>query len=473
MNTYRHKSPASQFLAFFTLFIFLGSVASGYCQTGYDRPNVVIVFLDDSGWGDFKPFGNPSYPTPNVDQLAREGCRFNNFYVPQAICSASRSALLSGCYPGRTKVFGAHGPNARGLDPKYATIAEMLKPRGYATAVAGKWHIGDQPATRPPARGFDESSGLMYSNDMWEFHPERPDYWGRFPLKFWKNGKVINERVTKEHQPNLTTWYTEHAVEFIRKQGDKPFFLYVPHSMPHVPLFCSEKFKGKSGSGLYGDVMMEIDWSVGEINKALKAAGVDKKTLVVFTSDNGPWISYGNHAGSTPFREAKASGFDGGIRSACIMKFPKIIKAGTTSTRALSTIDLLPTIAHLTGASLPSNPVDGKNVWDLILGKEGTKSPHEYYPFSTGNRFEGIITGDGRWKLHLPHSYRTLVEAANDGQAGKYRQETISLSLFDLKNDPYETTSVLSQHPDIVKKLKVLAEKHRVKFYPNQKPGDA
>lgn len=473
MNTHRYRTPADNLVAAVTLLVFLVSIGTSYPQTEFERPNVVIVFLDDSGWSDFKPFGNPSYPTPNVDQLASEGCRFNNFYVPQAVCSASRSALLSGCYPGRTKVFGAHGPNARGLDPKYATIAEMLKPRGYATAIAGKWHIGDQSATRPPARGFDESSGLMYSNDMWEFHPENPEHWGKFPLKFWKNGKVINERVTKEHQPYLTTWYTEHAVEFIRNQGNKPFFLYVPHSMPHVPLFCSAKFKGKSGAGLYGDVMMEIDWSVGEINQALKEAGIEKKTLVVFTSDNGPWISYGNHAGSTPYREAKASGFDGGIRSACIMKFPNVIKAGTASTRALSTIDLLPTIAHLTGAKLPVNPVDGKNVWDLIIGKEGANNPNEYYPFSTGNKFEGVITGDGRWKLHVPHSYRTLVKAGNDGNAGKYRQTTIGLALFDLKNDPYETTNVLSQNPEIATKLKILAEKHRAKFYPKQKPADA
>jgi len=228
-------------------------------QSSKQPPNFVIIFLDDSGWADFVPFGNPPYSTPNVEQLAKDGCRFDNFYVPQAVCSASRSALLSGCYPGRTKVFGAHGPNARGLDPKYATTAEVLKKRGYTTAVFGKWHIGDQPDTRPLARGFDESCGLMYSNDMWEFHPGNPEHWGKFPLQFYENGKVTIERVTKEHQPMLTTWYTEHAVDFINRCKDKPFFLYVPHSMPHVPLFVSEKFKGKSGAGLYGDVIMEID----------------------------------------------------------------------------------------------------------------------------------------------------------------------------------------------------------------------
>jgi len=253
----------------------------GICraQSGGKPPNVVVIFLDDSGWADFEPFSvrspkdsSPAYHTAHVKQLADEGCCFHNFHVPQAVCSASRAALLSGCYPGRTKVFGAHGPRAR---------------------------------------GFDESCGLMYSNDMWEFHPENPEHWGKYPLQFWDNGKVTIERVTKEHQPMLTTWYTEHAVDFINRNKDKPFFLYVPHSMPHVPIFCSEKFKGKSGAGLYGDVMMELDWSVGQITEALKRNGVEDNTLVIFTSDNGPWISYGNHAGKTPYREAKGTGFDG------------------------------------------------------------------------------------------------------------------------------------------------------------------
>ena len=260
-------------------------------------PNFVIILLDDSGWSDYKPFGHPSYPTPNLEQLAAAGCRFNNFYVPQAICSASRSALLSGCYPERTKVFGAHGPGARGLDPGFATMGQVLKQAGYRTAVFGKWHIGDQPETRPPARGFDESCGLMYSNDMWEFHPENPQNY-KIPLQFWENGKVKVERMTPELQPMLTTWYTEHAVDFIKRNKANPFLLYVPHSMPHVPLFRSEKFKDKSGTGVYGDVMMEIDWSVGEILKALKDNGLDDNTLVILTSDNGPWTSYGNHAGT-------------------------------------------------------------------------------------------------------------------------------------------------------------------------------
>ncbi len=443
----------------------LGLPGLARAQANKKSPNVVIIFLDDSGWADFRPFAKPDYPTPNVARLAREGCRFNNFYVPQAVCSASRAALMTGCVPGRTRVFGAHGPKARGLDPKFATMGEMLKKRGYQTAIFGKWHLGDQPDTRPPARGFDESCGLMYSNDMWEFHPENPEHWGKFPLQYWDNGTVTIERVTKKHQPMLTTWYTEHAVDFIGRNKDNPFFLYVPHSMPHVPLFVSEKFKDKSGAGLYGDVMMEIDWSVGQIMKALKANGVEDNTMVIFTSDNGPWISYGNHAGKTPFREAKGTSFDGGARSACIMKYPGQIKAGTASNKTLCSIDILPTVAHLTGADLPANPIDGKNVWDLIASKPGAKNPQVYYPFTIGSRFEGIISGDGRWKLHVPHRYRTLVKPAHDGAAGKYRQAEIGLSLFDMKNDPYETTNVLEKYPKVATRMKELAEGHRRKFF--------
>ncbi len=434
------------------------------------RPNFVVIFLDDSGYADFHPFGKPPYATPNVARLASEGCRFTNFHVPQAICSASRSVLMSACYPGRTKVFGAHGPRARGLDPSYATLGNVMQSAGYKTAVFGKWHIGDQPDTRPPARGFDESCGLMYSNDMWEYHPQHPENYANYPLQFWENGKVIIDRVTPKDQPTLTSRYTEHAVDFIRRQKDNPFFLYVPHSMPHVPLFCSERFQGKSGTGLYGDVMMEIDWSVGEITKALKDVGVEGNTTVLFTSDNGPWTSYGNHSGKTPYREAKGTGFDGGTRSACIVRSPGRITAGSTSTRYWSTVDVLPTFAKLAGAALPKNPIDGLDVWDLVTGKSDAKNPHEYYPFSTGKNFEGVVSADGRWKLHLPHSYRTLVEAGNDGAAGVYRQDKIGLSLFDMETDPFETTNVLDKQPKVAAKLQAIAERHRQQFFADS-PG--
>lgn len=372
---------------------------------------------------------------------------------------------MTGCYPGRTKVFGAHPPRARGLDPKFATMGQVLKKNGYATGVFGKWHLGDQPDTRPPERGFDESCGLMYSNDMWEFHPQDPEYWGKYPLQFWENGDVTIERVTKKEQPMLTTWYTEHAVDFISRHKEEPFLLYVPHSMPHVPIFCSDKFKGKSGRGLYADVIMELDWSVGEIMKSLRENGLEDNTFVFFSSDNGPWRSYGNHAGKTPFRESKATGFDGGTRSACIIKYPGRIEAGTISTKAFCSIDILPTVCYLSGAALPANEIDGRNVWDIINGSPGAENPHEYYAFSTVDIFEGVISSDGRWKLHIPHTYNSLVESGNDGAPGRYVKKEIGLSLFDMKNDPNETTNVIGDYPDIAKKLQQLAEQHKKKFY--------
>lgn len=439
-------------------------------ELGLRPPNVVVIFLDDSGFADFRPFGSPAYDTPNVRRLAAEGCRFTNFHVPQAICSASRGALLTGCYPERTGLVGAHGPRARGMDPKWPTIAQVLKPRGYATAVFGKWHIGDQPETRPPARGFDESCGLMYSNDMWRHHPESRNF-DAFPLQFWENGQVAVEDVTPEDQTHLTQWYTEHAVDFIRRKKDQPFFLYVPHNMPHVPLFVSKKFAGKSGAGLYGDVMLELDWSVGEILRALGETGVADNTLVVFTSDNGPWISYGNHAGSTPFREAKGTGFDGGTRSACVMRLPGRIPAGGVSDAMLCTIDLLPTVARLAGAPLPQTPLDGRDAWALIAGQPGAANPHDYYSFTTAGSFDGIISGDGRWKLHVPHSYRTLVKAGQDGQPGQYRQEQIGLSLFDLANDPKETTNVYDKQPEVARRLTAIAERHRKAFFDKKSRG--
>ena len=429
------------------------------------KPNFVIILLDDSGYADFQPFGKPDYKTPNVETLAGQGCTFTNFHVPQAICSASRSALMSGCYPERTKVFGAHPPGAHGLDPKFATMGEMLKTAGYRTAVFGKWHLGDQPETRPPARGFDESCGLMYSNDMWEFHPQNPQAYAKFPLHFWENGKIKIERMTPELQPMLTTWYTEHAVDFIQRNREHPFLLYIPHSMPHVPIFRSERFKGKSGAGVYGDVMMELDWSIGETMKALHNAGVDDRTFVLFTSDNGPWLAYGNHAGKTPYREGKLTSFDGGTRSACIMRYPGQIAAGTTSKSMLCTVDLLPTVANLSGASLPQNPIDGLDVWDVIRGKPGATNGHEYYPFTTGSAFEGVFSGDGRWKLHLPHPYPTIVEPGRDGLPGKTRTANIELSLFDMENDPFETKNVIADHPDVAGKLGAMAEAHKKQFF--------
>jgi len=429
------------------------------------RPNVVMVFIDDAGFADFNPFGEPRYPTPNVSNLADEGCSFYNFYVPQAKCSASRAALLSGCYPVRTGVFGAIGPGKPGLDPKYATLGEVLQDNGYVTACFGKWHIGDVEGMRPPSRGFDESCGLMYSNDMWPHHPV--DRHHTEPLPYWENGKIVIDTVTGEDQKMLTTWYTEHAVDFINRHSDESFFLYVPHTMAHVPIFCSDKFLGKSGTGLYGDVIMELDWSVGQIMKAIKDNSLEKNTIFIFIgSDNGPWLSYGNHAGQTPYREGKGTIFDGGVRNPCIIKYPDHIESNITSHRTFCSIDILPTICHLTGSKVPENKIDGKNIWTLITNELGAENPHDYYPFYQGKgNFQGVISADGKWKLHLSHSYRSWVKGGKDGYPGEYDYLKIDTALFDMVHDPYEKGNVIGEYPEVADKLIKYAKKHKELFH--------
>ncbi|MEX2639258.1 MAG: sulfatase [Balneolales bacterium] len=428
------------------------------------QPNVVLIFLDDAGW-DFKPFAETRYPTPNIKKLSEVGRRFYNFYVPQAVCSASRAALLTGTYPERNGLFGAHVPGDRGLDPDFVTIGEMLQDNGYSTAFFGKWHIGDHPETRPPERGFDESSGIMYSNDMWAEHPTNPEFWGQHPLRYWENGTIAIDSVTSADQRHLTTWFTENSVDFITRNSDNPFFLYLPHPMPHVPLFVSEKFEGASGTGLFGDVIMELDWSVGEVMKALEANGVSDNTIVIFTSDNGPWLPYGNHSGKTPYREGKRTAFDGGIRVPLIISYPGAIEPNSVSHDTFFSIDFMPTIAELTGSVLPDYEIDGKNVWDLIAGKPGTGNPHDYYSITTGDELQGIISSDGNWKLILPHDYVSVVDGGRDGQPGYERKVSIPTSLFDLVHDPFEKGNVIEQYPDTAEELLRFAEYHKLKFF--------
>ena len=430
-----------------------------------DQPNIVLIFLDDAGFADFKPFAETRYPTPNVQTLADEGRTFMNFYVPQAICSASRAALMTGTYPERNGLFNAHPPKDRGLNPDFMTMGEMLKENGYTTGFFGKWHLGDQEETRPHNRGFDETAGIMYSNDMWAGHPENPEYWGQFPMNYWKNGEVVIDSVTAEHQKDFTTWFTEESVDFINRNSDKPFFLYVPHPQPHVPLFVSDKFAGKSGTGLYGDVMMEIDWSVGEIVRALEENGVRENTIVLFTSDNGPWLSYANHSGQTHYREGKGTSFDGGIRSPLVVSYPGVLERNTVSHNAFFSIDLMPTFAKLTGSELPDYDIDGKDVWELIRGSEGAESPQEYYAFTNGTEFQGVMSADGKWKLHVPHGYRTSPVGGRDGLPGLYQQDEIELSLFDMVHDPYEKVNVMDDYPEIAQELIRFAEEHEAKFF--------
>lgn len=434
-------------------------------------PNFVIIFMDDMGYADIGPFGATDYPTPNLDRMAEEGRIFTDFYVTQAVCSASRAGLLTGCYNVRLGIMGALGPKSRiGLNPDEVTFAEIVKQKDYATACYGKWHLGHHEMFLPMQHGFDDYFGLPYSNDMWPYHPgvrhlpmeERLKRWPHLPLV--DKNEVVNDQVSPKDQEQLTTQYTEKAVQFIRDHREQPFLVYLPHSMVHVPLYVSDKFKGKSKRGLFGDVMMEVDWSVGQILDTLRELELAENTLVIFTSDNGPWLSYGDHAGSAgPLREGKGTMFEGGCRESCVMWWPGTIPAGTKCTEPAMTIDLLPTIAHLVDAELPEHTIDGKNIFPLMTD-EHAKSPHEAYFLYYGRQLQAVRSG--RWKLHLPHGYRTM--AGRPGGTGgiptNYSQAKIELSLFDLQSDPGETTDVKDQHPEVVERLQHLAAQARAEL---------
>jgi len=444
--------------------LFLASLSFGVMLQAAPRlPNIVIIFTDDQGYADVGVFGAKGFETPNLDRLAKEGCKFTNFHVAQPVCSASRAGLLTGCYPNRIGIHGALGPNAKhGINDNEMTLAELLKQKGYATGMAGKWHLGRPVQFLPVHHGFDEYFGLPYSNDMWPSHPEAKK--GTYPpLPLIEGDKVIDEEITPDEQANLTTWYTERAVKFIERNHERPFFFYLAHSMPHVPLHVSDKFKGKSKQGLYGDVIMEIDWSVGEVMKALKQYQLEDNTLVIFTSDNGPWLSYGNHAGSAgPLREGKGTCWEGGTREPCIMRWPGKIPKGTTNDKMLMTIDLLPTIAKLTDAALPQHKIDGRDVWPLIAGLNGAQNPHAaYFSYYETSQLQAVTSGDGRWKLQLPHTFRTLPGqvGGTNGIPARYEQVKMeSLELYDLKNDIGETRNVASANSEIVQRLLASAE---------------
>ena len=429
-------------------------------------PNIVIIFTDDQGYADVGVFGAKGFTTPNLDRLAKEGCIFTDFHVAQPVCSASRAALLTGCYPNRIGIHGALGPLAKhGINDAEMTLAELLKQKGYATGMAGKWHLGRPAQFLPVHHGFDEYFGLPYSNDMWPSHPEAKR--GTYPpLPLIEGDRVIDNEVTPGEQANLTTWYTERAVKFIERNHARPFFFYLAHSMPHVPLHVSDKFKGKSEQGLYGDVIMEIDWSVGEVLKALKQYDLEDNTWVIFTSDNGPWLSYGNHAGSAgPLREGKGTSWEGGTREPCIMRWPGKIPPGTTNNTMLMSIDLFPTIAKLTGAELPAHKIDGLDVWPVIAGVKGAKNPHTaYFYYYRENQLQAVGSGDGRWKLYLPHEFNTLAgrPGGKDGMPVKYERAKVeSPELYDLQNDVGEKKNVANEHPKIVQSLLASAEQTR------------
>ena len=436
-------------------------------------PNVVLFFTDDQGGGDLGCQGSLDIPTPHIDALASEGIRFTNFYTAQPVCSASRAALMTGCYANRLGISGAFAPSSSiGLNPDETTIAEVLEPAGYVSGCFGKWHLGHHPEFLPTNQGFSVYSGIPYSNDMWPGHPESPKAW---PVLPWYTIRKGDDRPAVEiiedldAQDQITRKSTREAVEFVEQHADRPFFLYVPYSMPHVPLGVGPRFRQSTRYGPYGDVIREIDWSVGEVVAALKRTGVLQNTLVIFTSDNGPWLSYGDHAGTTGgLREGKGTTFEGGIRVPMVARLPGLIPAGSQCDEPCMTIDLLPTIAGLTGTTrhLGDLQIDGRDIGSLFRDEPGAETPHEalFFWYHKGD-LEAMRSG--RWKLHFPHGYRTMNGRVpgNNGIPGRYDYSArTALELYDLATDPFEARNVAGDHPEVITRLTGLADEQRRKL---------
>ncbi|GAB4049701.1 sulfatase family protein [Spirosoma litoris] len=461
--TFIPKRSSRLVLSVFSL-IGLGLLISAWVEKPAPTPpNVVLFFMDDMGYGDLSVTGALDYTTPNLDRMAAEGSRFSNFLAAQAVCSASRAALLTGCYPNRLGISGALGPNSLiGLNPNEETLADLLKERGYATGIFGKWHLGDRKQFLPLQQGFDEYYGVPYSHDMWPLHPAQAQ--AKYPPLHWIEGNEPKQEIKDLDDAGLiTSTVTDHALAFIRKHKSKPFFLYIPHPLPHVPLATSAKFKGKSARGIFGDVMTELDGAVGQVLAELKQQGLDKNTLVIFISDNGPWLNYGDHAGSAGgFREGKGTSFEGGHRVPCLVRWPGVVPAGRVSNKLLTTMDILPTVAKLCGARLPKQRIDGVD-WVALLKGDNTVTPRDhFYYYYRKNSLEAVRQGD--WKLVFAHPGRTY-EGFLPGQNGKPGPSTetheFPTGLFDLRRDPSERYDVREQHPEIVAKLEKLAEEAR------------
>ena len=436
-------------------------------------PNIVIIFVDNMGYGDLSITGATGYKTPHLDQLAHEGVLCTQFYVAQAVSSASRAGLLTGCYPNRIGFQGALFPfHEIGINDQEMTIAELLKQKSYTCGIFGKWHLGHHKQFLPLQHGFDEYLGLPYSNDMlpmWYdgtiLTPENSTHRNASmpPLPLIDGNEKSREIRNLEDMSQLTTLYTERAVSFIKKNKNKPFFVYLPHSMPHTPLAVSSKFKGKSELGMYGDVMMEIDWSVGQIMTTLKELKLEQNTLVIFTSDNGPWLNFGDHAGSAAgMREGKQSTWEGGQRLPCIMRWKGKIKEGQICNQLISAIDIFPTIAALCDAPLPPRKIDGVNIWSLISGATDV-SPRRYFLYYYDNNNLKAVRNE-RWKLVFPHTYRSYEETppGKNGEPGEYSSKKVTQTeLYDLRRDPGERYNVINEFPDVVAELTKVAEEAR------------
>lgn len=443
-------------ILFLTILLFSFSLSTKSSQ----KPNVIIVYMDDMGFGDIARNGAQGYQTPNFDKLANDGIYFSQFYSPQAVCTASRAGLLTGCYPNRIGFNGAIDHTAKiGLNSEEETIAELLKNEGYATAAFGKWHLGHLPQFLPTNHGFDEFYGIPYSHDMWPNHPITKNYYPELPLI--EGTKTIQ---LNPDQTQFTTTFTEKTLDFIRRKKDKPFFVYLAHPMPHVPLAVSSKFKGKSKQGLYGDVIMELDWSIGQIRETLKKLKLEENTLLIVTSDNGPWLNYGNHAGSSGgLREGKGTSFEGGQRVPCMMTWKGKIPAGVVYNNLSAGLDILPTIVEVTGAKLPKRRIDGVSISSVIHGDLSATPRNSFLYYYRRNNLEAVR--DEKWKLVFPHPGRTYEGFApgKDGVPGGANENfAFDGGLYDLRRDPGERYNVIKENPEIVRKLNALADEARV-----------
>ncbi len=434
-------------------------------------PNIILFFTDDQGYADVGCFGAEGFATPHLDQLAAEGMRFTDFYVAQPVCTASRAALLTGCYANRVGLAGAlNHKTTVGIHSDEFLLAELCNQKGYATAIFGKWHLGIQPKFLPTRHGFDTFFGIPYSNDNGPLHPILRDI---PPLPLFEDEKIIER---DPDQSRFTRRITERAVRFITDHQNRPFFLYLPHVMPHVPIFASKGFRGSSKQGLYGDVIQELDASMGTILLTLQKLNLDENTLIIFCSDNGPFLSYGSHAGSArPLRGGKLTTFEGGVRVPCLMRWPGVIPAGTVCAEVASTIDLMPTIAQLLKTRLSNKrKIDGKNILPLMQGEANARSPHQSLFFYAGSELQAVRKGP--WKLHLPHDYlevagptrsdgkpanwenlqpRAITQSGIRGIASRhgYKVEKLPLSLYHLGQDIGEQNNLAKQHPEVVAQL--------------------
>jgi arylsulfatase len=466
------RATASLLAMWLGLFLVAGAADSRRLVAA--PPNVVVLFADDLGYGDVGCFGAKDIRTPHLDRMAKEGMRFTDFYVSQPVCTASRASLMTGCYAQRVGLAGAlNHSSTQGIADRELLLPEICRARGYTTAAYGKWHLGHRAEFNPTRHGFDHFAGIPYSNDNSRYHPVVKDI---PPLPWIEDTRVVEE---DPDQSRFTRRCTDLAVSFIEKNKDRPFFLYVPHVMPHVPIFASETFRGRSARGLYGDVVEELDAGVGEILAAIERCKLAEKTLVLFFSDNGPFLSYGEHAGSAgELREGKLTTFEGGVRVPMIAKWPGVVPAGRVCREVAASIDLLPTIRQLVDGAIPERRLDGRDIGPLLRGDPQARSPHEALLFYEGQTLQAIRMG--KWKLHLPHPYLTV--AGPPGRNGKpsnfenlkpesiqqsgirgiasrhgYAVRELELSLFDLEADPGERRNLASQHPEIILKMRETA----------------